>query len=253
VGLSDAFRDGSNYYSQIITRYSATIAATFFGHTHVDQFEIAYSDYNAQNFSNALEVSYICPSMTPTSGSPAFRVYTVDPVTFGVLDVETYIANISSPTYQTEGPVWEKYYSAKEVYGGLVEPPISDPAAELTPAFWHNITAVFESDDAEFQSYYQRQSRGYSNSTCTGTCKTQQICGMRAAESQYNCATITPGINFKKRDEGAVTRAEGVIGMGECEGSMLRPIIAKIVAKNGVLEDGYERARQRYGGLSPAS
>lgn len=31
MGVGDAFRDGSNYYNQIVSRYSATIAATFFG------------------------------------------------------------------------------------------------------------------------------------------------------------------------------------------------------------------------------
>jgi sphingomyelin phosphodiesterase len=31
MGLSDAFRDGSNYFDQIVNRYSATIAALFFG------------------------------------------------------------------------------------------------------------------------------------------------------------------------------------------------------------------------------
>ncbi|KAF4637428.1 hypothetical protein G7Y89_g661 [Cudoniella acicularis] len=138
MGLGDALRDGSNYFDQIVNRYSATIAALFFGHTHVDQFEIAYSDYTSQSFSNALEVSYVCPAMTPTEGHPAFRVYTVDPVTFGVLDSTTYIANMSSPGFQTTGPVWTKYYSAKETYGPLVTPPLTDPTAELTPAFWHN-------------------------------------------------------------------------------------------------------------------
>jgi sphingomyelin phosphodiesterase len=29
--MGDAFRDASNYYQQIVDRYSATIAAEFFG------------------------------------------------------------------------------------------------------------------------------------------------------------------------------------------------------------------------------
>ena len=126
----------------------------------MDQFEIAYSDYTDQTGNNALEVSYICPSMTPTSGPPAFRVYTVDPVTFGVLDVETYIANISAPDYQY-GPVWQKYYSAKETYGPLVTPALTDPTAELTPAFWHNLTTVFQNNDTAFQGYITRMTRGW--------------------------------------------------------------------------------------------
>lgn len=31
MGSADALRDGSNYFNQVIDRYSATIAALFFG------------------------------------------------------------------------------------------------------------------------------------------------------------------------------------------------------------------------------
>jgi sphingomyelin phosphodiesterase len=37
--------------------------------------------------------------LTPTSGPPAYRIYDVDPKTFGVLDFTVYIANISDPAY----------------------------------------------------------------------------------------------------------------------------------------------------------
>lgn len=215
------------------------------GHTHTDEFEIAYSNYTAQTYQNALEVSYICPSMTPTSGPPAFRVYTVDPVTFGVLDSVTYIANISSPTYQTEGPVWEKYYSAKETYGPLVDPPVTDPTAELTPAFWHNVTTAFQNNDTAYQDYNARKTRGFAVTACTGTCKSDDICQIRAAQSQYNCGTITPGINFRKRDE-ILERTSGKIEGNVCEGSLVRPILAKIVAQHGLLEDAYGRAVEKY-------
>lgn len=35
LGLSDAFRDASNYFDQIVNRYSATIAALFFGNKYL--------------------------------------------------------------------------------------------------------------------------------------------------------------------------------------------------------------------------
>ncbi|KAJ6017420.1 acid sphingomyelinase [Penicillium sp. IBT 35674x] len=197
MGASDAFHDGSNYFNQIIQRYDATIAAVFYGHTHKDEFEIAYSDYSSPTADTATMMSYIAPALTPTSGNPTFRVYSVDPVTFGILDFQVYFANMSSSTYQTK-PTWEKYYSAKEAYGSLLSPPVTDSAAELTPAFWHNVTALFESDDSVFQDYIARKSRGWDYSSCTGTCKTDEICQLRAAESQYNCVEITPGISFKK-------------------------------------------------------
>ena len=261
MGLADAFHDASNYFSQIVDRYDATIAALFFGmfqvfkaqfaasflhqtgHTHVDQFEIAYSDYTAQTYDNALEVSYICPSMTPTSGYPAFHVFTVDPVTFGVLDMTTYAASMTLTGNQTSAPVWSEYYSAKSAYGPLVTPPLTDPTAELTPAFWHNLTVVLQNNQTAFDEYYSRKSRGYNVPSCTGTCVTSEICGMRAAEAQYNCHSITPGINFRKRDEmGPEERGEGIIRESECEGSAFRPILARIVAQHGLLEGAVRRA-----------
>jgi sphingomyelin phosphodiesterase len=184
--------------------------------------------------------------MTPTSGHPAFRVYSIDPVTYGVLDVETYIANLSNPAYQTTGPVWTKYYSAKAEYGPLVNPPLTDPSAELTPAFWHNVTTVFETNNNAWQDYQTRKSRGYFPTSCTGTCQTQEICAIRGGEGQYNCAAITPGIHFRKRDE-VVERSEGgALEVGECEGSILRPILAKLAAKDGLLEEAVLNARAMY-------
>jgi sphingomyelin phosphodiesterase len=181
--------------------------------------------------------------MTPTSGYPAFHVFTVDPVTFGVLDMTTYIADMTLTGDQTSAPVWTEYYSAKSAYGPLITPPLTDPAAELTPAFWHNLTEVFQNNQTAFDEYYARKSRGYNVAACTGTCATSEICGIRAAESQYNCYTVTPGISFSKRDEtGLFERSEGTVRESECEGSALRSILAKLVAQHGLLEDTVKRA-----------
>ncbi|KAJ5812314.1 hypothetical protein N7474_008615 [Penicillium riverlandense] len=78
-------------------------------------------------------MGYVAPSMTPTSGSPSFRVYEVDPVTFGIMHFTQYIANISDASYQIE-PKWEPYYSAKKAYGSKLSTPVQDPSAEITPA-----------------------------------------------------------------------------------------------------------------------
>ncbi|OJJ42903.1 hypothetical protein ASPZODRAFT_75285 [Penicilliopsis zonata CBS 506.65] len=235
MGSSSAFHDGSNYFNQIIERYDATIAATFYGHTHKDEFEIAYSDYSAQSAATANMVSYIAPALTPTSGNPTFRVYSVDPVTFGVLDFTVYIANMSAPGYQ-DSPTWEKYYSAKEAYGALLDPPVTDSAAEMTPAFWHNVTALFEDDDTVFQDYYARKSRGWDVDSCTGSCKTDEICQLRAAEAQYNCVTVTPGIDFKKRS----SSSSSVSASDECSGSVFGKMFGDFEAAVAALTEAAE-------------
>ncbi|KAK4252325.1 Metallo-dependent phosphatase-like protein [Corynascus novoguineensis] len=227
MGLPDAFHEGSNYFDQIVNRYEYTIAAMFFGHTHLDHFEISYSNYSSQNFTNAVATSYIMPSLTPTSGMPAFRIYTVDPLTFAVLDSETYIADMSDPSFQ-KTPVWKPYYSAKSAYGPLVQPPLTDPAAELTPAFWHNVTAAFAADQEAFNAYYARKSRDWDVGACTGACVTEEICALRAGRSQDNCEKPNPwGRRFsesgrqRRKECGAPALGETLAALGTAEGGEL--------------------------------
>lgn len=174
-------------------------------------------------------VSYIAPALTPTSGNPTFRVYSVDSETFAILDYSVYYTNISSPTYQS-GPTWSLLYSVKETYGSLLSPPLTDASAELTPAFWHNLTELFEDDDNTFQEYYARKSRDYDLSTCDTDCKTAEICQLRAAQSQYNCGTVSPGVSFKRSVENATTVLEQ---SSECDGSAIVPIM-KVIGASGI-------------------
>lgn len=92
-----------------------------------------------------------------------------------------------------------------------------------------------------FQEYVARQTRGFKVQACDVDCKAMEICQMRAARSEDNCGTLTPGVNFKKR--GLEEKREvGVVNKGVCEGSRFKPILASIVGEQGLLEGGYERA-----------
>lgn len=233
LGSTDAFRDQSYYFDTIIQRFDGTIAAAFYGHTHKDEWELAYSDYADQTAATATMMSYIAPALTPTSGNPTFRVYSVDPVTFGVLDVAVYYANLSAPTYQTDGPAWARLYSAKETYGAALG--VTDAAAELTPAFWHDVTALFESDDDVFQAYVARKTRDYgTTSACADDCKALEICQLRAAQAQYNCGTVSPGINLKRKRgiDGSVV--SGAHDDHACESSAVAPVMSSIYSTEGI-------------------
>lgn len=232
LGSTDAFHDQSYYFDTIVQRFDGTIAAVFYGHTHKDEWELAYSDYADQTAETATMMSYVAPALTPTSGNPTFRVYSVDPVTFGVLDLAVYYANISSPSYQADGPSWARLYSAKEAYGAPLG--VTDPAAELTPAFWHNVTALFESDDAAFQAYVARKTRDYgSPAACAGDCKTLEICQLRAAQAQYNCAAVSPGINLRRK-RGVGGAVEDAHDDHACESSAVAPVMSSIYSTEGI-------------------
>ena len=119
-GDHDALHAQSNYLDQVFDRYGETVAGMFFGHTHLDEVQINYADNDNPSAAGARAVSYIAPSLTPTSGHPSFRVYTVDPETFAVLDAETWIADMADPSFQ-ETPTWTKALLGK---GSLRPPPL---------------------------------------------------------------------------------------------------------------------------------
>lgn len=124
-------------------------------------------------------------------------MYSVDPDTWAVLDYTVYFANMSAPDYQTVGPTWEEYYSVKSTYGSLLEPNTTNDdgnaaaaaTSELIPAFWHNVSVLFENDEEAFQAYYTRRTRGWDVEACTGSCKSDELCEMRSSQSQYACYT----------------------------------------------------------------
>ena len=106
-----------------------TLGAIYFGHTHEDQFEVFYFNDNGndkstdQSTEKAVSIAYIAPSITPYQNlNPTFRVYSVHPVTYEIMDYDQYYASI--PTFDdlveskaNHGPVWRKLYSAREAYG----------------------------------------------------------------------------------------------------------------------------------------
>ncbi|KAA1479006.1 sphingomyelin phosphodiesterase [Dentipellis sp. KUC8613] len=222
-GKADTAHDQSNYYDQIVQRYKDTIAAQFFGHSHKDQFEIAYSDWDNRNAQTADSILFIGPALTPTSGNPAFKLYDIDPDTYEVMDMKVFMTNISSPTFQ-ENPTWELYYSARASYGPLVGS--LGPTDSLNASFWHVLTDVFTANDTAFQLWNTRQSRGGAVSACTGTCKTTAICDMQSARSENNCDVSTPGLQFRRSEETLQRSFES----DECEGGGIGSMMKRFLA-----------------------
>ncbi|KAF9479793.1 sphingomyelin phosphodiesterase [Pholiota conissans] len=221
----DAFKDQSSYFNQIVQRYKNTIAAQFYGHSHVDEFAIAYSDFSQQTAANANSIAYIAPSLTPRNANPAFRVYDVDPDTYEIMDSRTFSSDMSDPSFQT-APTWKQEYSARSTYGPAIG---GWPSTQsLSPAFWHKVTEAFVSNDALFQQFNSFKTRGVGVVPCTGDCKTNTICNLRALRTESGCHTATPGLNFK-RDEDVDLTARG--HADHCEGTGVRSILGNIASK----------------------
>lgn len=246
MGNTDTFYDASYTFDQIVDRYTDTIAAMFFGHTHLDQFELHYSDYVDRTYADARAISYIAPSLAPISGNPSFRVYDVDPDTFSILDVTQYIANMSNPDYDTTGPVWTKYYTAKAAYGAQLRPPMTDPSVELTPAWWHNVTEVLQVDHIEFSNYIARKTRGWKPQECGAKCQKKELCKLRGGRSQDNCVFKKLGGPDKRSQIGKNTHDDD----GASAGIMaLRRLATNKVVLGGVKEI-FEELREEAGAKS---
>jgi len=222
-GKEDTVEDQSNYYNQILQRYKNTIAGQFYGHSHKDQFEIAYSDYNEQTAANAVAVALIGPALTPTSGNPAFKVYDIDPDTFEVMDQSVFFTNISAPSFQVK-PEWGLFYSARQTYGPLVGLQRDEP---LSPAFWHKLTEVFAANDTAFQLFNTFISRDGAVTPCDipSGCVNTTICDMRALRSENNCDTPAEGFSLRRRAMAAGHAHES----DECEGMGLAHVLSHMV------------------------
>lgn len=221
---SDALHDQSNYFNQIVQRYKNTIAAQFYGHSHLDEFAIAYSNYNAQSSETADSIAWIAPSLTPRDANPAFRVYDVDPDTYEIMDSRTFMGDMSNPSFQTS-PTWELEYSARDTYG----PAIGGwhASQSLNFAFWHRVTEAFTSNNTLFQQFNSLKTRGIGVTPCTGDCKTQTICNLRALRAENNCVVEIPGFNFRRGEENAIQRRHE----DQCEGTGLRTIFTEVAIK----------------------
>ncbi|KAF9887833.1 Sphingomyelin phosphodiesterase [Aspergillus nanangensis] len=243
TGGPDTLHDYSHAFDAIINRYAATIAALFNGHTHTDNFQLSYSDYAEPTADSATAIAYIAPSMAPTSGPPAFRIYDIDPVTFAVLDYTMYIANITASLAAANSqPNWTKYYSAKEAYGAKLTPPVTDPAVELTPAFWHRVTEKMEEDVAEFDAYWERTTRGYNVTECVGDCAVEEICGLRAGDAQHRCSPPGGGLGLRKRDGSGAALTEARPARPECDDGGFLRVFGEAVRRVPDLQ-GYIRRR----------
>ncbi|KAI9259430.1 Metallo-dependent phosphatase-like protein [Phascolomyces articulosus] len=204
-GDDSCFHDYSNYFHQIVERYSPhVITGQFYGHTHKDEYHVFYRDNN-QTAENAISMAYVGPSITPFDYvNPGFRLYHVDAETFEVVDSITFIADLDQADTWITGPNWHVEYTARDAYNSSFAP-LHDTTSPLTPAWWHNVSVSMEEDpDVMFDKYwkYRAKSSPYV-SECDEECRASVICGIRAGKSEQRCDydpdVLPGGINNKKR------------------------------------------------------
>ncbi|XP_066401709.1 sphingomyelin phosphodiesterase [Molothrus aeneus] len=183
-----------NYY-RIVSRFEGTIAAQFFGHTHLDEFELFYDE---ETLSRPVSIAFIAPSVTTyISLNPGYRVYEVAASYPGsshaVLDHETFILNLTEANAAPPGtaPRWQRLYSAREAYGL--------PAA--FPADWDRLVRRMQDDEPLFQLFWFHLHKGHPpREPCGAPCKAALLCALRSgrAADPALCRPLRPALPFPR-------------------------------------------------------
>eukprot|EP00066_Takifugu_rubripes_P006537 XP_003971403.1 PREDICTED: sphingomyelin phosphodiesterase [Takifugu rubripes] len=166
-----------NYY-HIVNRYESTVTGQFFGHTHMDEFEMFFDEADK---TRPFGVAFIAPSITTyVDLNPGYRVYYVDGNYKGssrlVLDHETYILNLTEANHSpgsgkpVQDPKWELLYRAREAYA----------LPSLFPADLDTLIQTFVKDDRFFQKFWYFKHKGHVSEPCKDACKTTEICLLRS-------------------------------------------------------------------------
>ncbi|XP_077197155.1 sphingomyelin phosphodiesterase [Paroedura picta] len=181
-----------NYY-HIINRFESTVTGQFFGHTHLDEFQLFYDE---ETLSRPLGVAFVAPSVTTYVGlNPGYRVYLLDGAYPGsshlVLDHETFILNLTEANAPGAVPHWQRLYGARETYGFSV----------AFPADWDQLTRRFQAEEGLFQRFWFLMYKGHPpRQPCRDACKTALLCALRTgrAGDPGLCQALSQGLPFRE-------------------------------------------------------
>ena len=131
-------------YVRLMERFSDTITAQFYGHTHRDEFRVVYALDDRQPVS----FQFVSPSITSYSQTnPAYRVYEIDSVTYQVVNYKTYYFNLkeSNANQENQRPKWQLEYDADDLFNA-------------TPVTHHSMDRLLKrlQSPTEFPQYFRR-------------------------------------------------------------------------------------------------
>eukprot|EP00088_Acartia_fossae_P026753 TRINITY_DN2753_c0_g1_i2.p1 TRINITY_DN2753_c0_g1~~TRINITY_DN2753_c0_g1_i2.p1 ORF type:complete len:675 (+),score=82.41 TRINITY_DN2753_c0_g1_i2:37-2061(+) len=166
----------SREFNKIVHRYESTVTAQFYGHTHLDEFQVFYERQADGHKRRATNIAYIGPSVTPYYGlNPSYRVYHVGKEDGLVIDHETWYMNLTEANLSPgEDPVWRKLYEARK---DLQMP-------SLSPTNWDEYIQLIDGDNELFsQFYYYYHGASPERPHCDVICKKKIICNLQSSQS----------------------------------------------------------------------
>lgn len=195
-GHHDCLKVWSHNYYTIINRFESTITAQFFGHTHFDEFELFYDEYNPHRVTN---IAYIGPSVTSYYKlNPGYRLYTIEGEYEGsrklVIDHETWVMNLDEANRDGR-PRWYQLYSAQRAY----------KMRNLLPQEWNNLVYKMMLEDELFKKYlrfYWKNS--IEQEDCDDECRKRMLCDLKSGRSndrKRTCAKLNEQAKLRERND----------------------------------------------------
>ncbi|NXN97964.1 ASM phosphodiesterase, partial [Rhinopomastus cyanomelas] len=181
-----------NYY-RIVYRFEGTIAGQFFGHTHLDEFELFYDE---ETLSRPVSVAFLAPSVTTYIDlNPGYRIYEVagpyPGSSHAVLDHETFILNLTEANAAGAVPRWQLLYSARAAYG----------LPSAFPAAWDLLLRQMRDDGRLFRLFWFLRHKGHPpEPPCGDACRAALLCALRSARSgdPALCQPLRPPLPFHR-------------------------------------------------------
>ncbi|WGD31899.1 metallophosphoesterase [Ancylobacter sp. WKF20] len=131
-------------FTDLLARYSGTIAASFSGHDHHDDYRLLRDTAGA-----VVGVDKIVPAISPIFGqNPGFHVFTYDRTSGAVADIATrYLANLGTAQRASDGQ-WREEYVFSAAYGATSFSPSS------AEAMWKQLLPPAEPVASTFRRLY---------------------------------------------------------------------------------------------------
>ncbi|KAF5302366.1 hypothetical protein FQA39_LY10405 [Lamprigera yunnana] len=157
-------------YSKIVVRFSDTIAAQFYGHTHLKENNLFYE---GNTLDKPVNIGFNGGSLTPyTYLNPNYALYYVNGETLSVDDYDIWIYDVSEANAIPETPPnWFKLYSFKDAYA----------VEKLNPESLNNLIMNMTKNCKLATQYFRFKSRNVSASLtgeCDEECHYNNLCYM---------------------------------------------------------------------------
>lgn len=192
-GEGSCMRVWSREYNRIVERFRHVIVAQFYGHTHFDEFNLAYSD---KNLYDAVSVGWNGGSLTAYADvNPNYKIFEVDSINFEIVNFESWGYNLTEANLEsTKPPNWRKIYSFKQTYN----------LQDLSLRSLHDLINQFVGNETLLYEYWRLKVKDGDpllKVGCNRSCLTSALCEIVTKEigDDRKCRQLTDELRLESK------------------------------------------------------